>query len=176
MPTWEFPSNNHGQIYGISDSGVETFLGTPIRSLAREICQNSLDAAIDNDKPAHVSFSTFDLNTSTLPDIVGLRSAFQNALDFWSLQNSDKTKKFFRGALSVADKPTVTCLRISDFNTKIRAVPAAAHLVSVNLLLSPALHSELCSTVQLRKMVMLHIKGFLALPVSTWAAAIFLRA
>lgn len=118
MPTWEFPSNNHGQIYGISDSGVETFLGTPIRSLAREICQNSLDAAIDNDKPAHVSFSTFDLNTSTLPDIVGLRSAFQNALDFWSLQNSDKTKKFFRGALSVADKPTVTCLRISDFNTK----------------------------------------------------------
>ena len=34
---WNFPSNNHGQIFGISDSGVETFNGTPIKSLAREI-------------------------------------------------------------------------------------------------------------------------------------------
>ena len=59
MPIWEFPSNNNGQIYGIGDSGVETFLGTPIRSLAREICQNSLDATLENGKPAHVSFSTF---------------------------------------------------------------------------------------------------------------------
>ena len=26
---WRFPSNNNGQILGISDSGVETFKGTP---------------------------------------------------------------------------------------------------------------------------------------------------
>lgn len=43
---WNFPSNNHGKVKGISDSGVETFQGTPLKSLAREICQNSLDAAI----------------------------------------------------------------------------------------------------------------------------------
>jgi len=36
---WNFPSNNYGQIFGIADSGVETFKGTPIKSLAREICQ-----------------------------------------------------------------------------------------------------------------------------------------
>ncbi len=117
MPIWEFPSNNNGQIYGIGDSGVETFLGTPIRSLAREICQNSLDATLSNGNPARVSFSTFSVPTDSLPDIGGLRNAFQRALDFWSLQNSDKTKKFFRSALSVAGEPTVTCLRISDFNT-----------------------------------------------------------
>lgn len=45
---WNFPSNNYGQIFGIADSGVETFKGTPIKSLAREICQNSLDAALDD--------------------------------------------------------------------------------------------------------------------------------
>ena len=39
---WNFPSNNFGQIFGIADSGVETFKGTPMKSLAREICQNSL--------------------------------------------------------------------------------------------------------------------------------------
>ena len=38
---WRFPSNDNGQIYGIADSGVETFNGSPITSLAREICQNS---------------------------------------------------------------------------------------------------------------------------------------
>jgi len=43
---WNFPSNNHGEVKGISDSGVETFQGTPLKSLAWEICQNSLDAAI----------------------------------------------------------------------------------------------------------------------------------
>lgn len=40
--TWVFPSNNNGQLFGINDSGVETFNGTPIKSLAREICQNSI--------------------------------------------------------------------------------------------------------------------------------------
>ena len=47
---WNFPSNNYGQIFGIADSGVETFKGTPIKSLAREICQNSLDAALENNE------------------------------------------------------------------------------------------------------------------------------
>ena len=41
-PKWNFPSNNHSQTIGIADSGVETFKGTPIKSLAREICQNSI--------------------------------------------------------------------------------------------------------------------------------------
>ena len=44
---WSFPSNNNGDVNGISNSGVETFQGTPLKSLAREICQNSLDAALD---------------------------------------------------------------------------------------------------------------------------------
>ena len=50
MQKWNFPSNNYGQILGIADSGVETFKGTPIKSLAREICQNSLDASLNNNE------------------------------------------------------------------------------------------------------------------------------
>lgn len=45
--TWRFPLNDYGQIFGIADSGVETFKGTPMKSLAREICQNSIDAGSD---------------------------------------------------------------------------------------------------------------------------------
>lgn len=117
MASWVFPSNNYGQINGIADSGVETFRGTPIRSLAREICQNSLDATLGNGQPATVSFTTFQITTDDVPGIADLKDAFQRGLDFWKLQSSDKAKNFFSGAIRVANKPTVTCLRISDFNT-----------------------------------------------------------
>ena len=43
---WKFPHNGFGQVRGVSDAGIETFTGTEIQSLAREICQNSLDAAV----------------------------------------------------------------------------------------------------------------------------------
>ena len=46
MAYWYFPSNDYGENKGINDSGVATFRGTPLKSLAREICQNSLDATI----------------------------------------------------------------------------------------------------------------------------------
>lgn len=114
---WNFPSNNYGQILGIAESGVETFNGTPIKSLAREICQNSLDAALDRGKPTRVEFKTFEIDPSNIPDYKSLEDALKRALDFWSQQQSDKAKKFFRQALDVIHKPTITCLRISDFNT-----------------------------------------------------------
>lgn len=114
---WNFPSNNYGQILGISDSGVETFKGTPIKSLAREICQNSLDAHRDNGEPTKVEFKVFDIKTEDIPDMATLTDAFKRALEFWGGQRSDKAKKFFKTALDVLKKQTIPCLRISDFNT-----------------------------------------------------------
>ena len=114
---WNFPSNNYGQIFGIADSGVETFKGTPIKSLAREICQNSLDAALENDKPTRVEFKPFELDPHQIPDYSGLEDALNRASDFWAQQQSTAAKSFFKQALQVMRKPTITCLRISDFNT-----------------------------------------------------------
>lgn len=114
---WNFPSNNYGQILGIADSGVETFKGTPIKSLAREICQNSLDAALNNNNPIKIEFKTFKLNPEQIPDYNNLEDALNRALDFWSQQQSTKAKTFFKQALDVIHQPIITCLRISDFNT-----------------------------------------------------------
>lgn len=114
---WNFPSNNYGQIFGIADSGIETFKGTPIKSLAREICQNSLDAGIENGKPVKIEFSTFEIEPKSIPDFSNLEYALEQCLDFWSQQKSDKAKTFFRKALGAIHKPTILCLRISDFNT-----------------------------------------------------------
>ena len=105
---WNFPSNNYGQIFGIADSGVETFKGTPIKSLAREICQNSLDAALENDEPTRIEFRTFELDPRQIPDYNGLEDALNRALDFWSQQQSTKAKTFFKQALAVMHKPTIT--------------------------------------------------------------------
>lgn len=115
--SWNFPSNNYGQIFGIADSGVETFKGTPIKSLAREICQNSIDANLHNGKPTRVDFVTFEIDPKDIPDFSGLQYAFDRALDFWSHQKSDKAKSFFKKAIAVSKQSKIVCLRISDHNT-----------------------------------------------------------
>ena len=115
--SWNFPSNNHGQIFGIADSGVETFNGTPIKSLAREICQNSIDANLKNGKPTHIVFRTFDIAPADIPGFSELEDAFTRALDYWSRQKSTKAKNFFQTALKLCKQSKITCLRISDFNT-----------------------------------------------------------
>lgn len=115
--SWSFPSNNYGQIFGIADSGVETFNGTPIKSLARELCQNSIDAKNKCGKPTKVEFMPFEIPASSIPGFGDLKDAFSRALNFWSLQKSTKAKKFFNSAIEVSNKSKIMCLRISDFNT-----------------------------------------------------------
>lgn len=114
---WNFPSNNFGQITGIGDSGVETFKGSPIRSLAREVCQNSLDAKINDSEPVRVEFRLFTINSSEVPGRDYLEEVFHKSLDYWSAQKADKAKIFFKKAIKTIKGPKLTCLRISDFNT-----------------------------------------------------------
>ena len=87
-PKWNFPSNNQSQTIGIADSGVETFKGTPIKSLAREICQNSLDARLDNSQPARIEFETFEIDPKTIPDAGNLKDVFNRCLEFWKVQDA----------------------------------------------------------------------------------------
>ena len=97
MIKWRFPSNDHGENKGINDSGVATFRGTPLRSLAREICQNSLDAA--RGKTVTVEFNMFSLSTDSLPGASVLRDTFHRCHDFWSVQKGSATKDFFVNAV-----------------------------------------------------------------------------
>ena len=59
----------------------------------------------------------FEIDPRQIPDYTNLEDALKRALDFWSQQQSDKAKTFFKKALEVIHKPAITCLRISDFNT-----------------------------------------------------------
>ena len=115
MIQWRFPSNDHGENKGINDSGVATFRGTPLKSLAREICQNSLDAAMG--KTVRVDFNVFTVPTSDMPGSDYIKDVFERCLDFWGMQKAVTTKEFYTNALEVIKKEECSFLRISDFNT-----------------------------------------------------------
>ncbi len=113
---WLFPSNNRGDINGIGNSGIETFRGNSLKSLAREICQNSLDAALE-DKTVEVEFMPFVLDIGEFPDAESLEKAFKASLDFWSIQSVKKATDFFERAIKMLESGSIPFLRISDFNT-----------------------------------------------------------
>lgn len=118
MIQWRFPSNDHGETKGYNDSGVATFRGTPLKSLAREICQNSLDAAREETgKTVRVDFNVFSVPTESIPGIDVLKDVFNRCLDFWKVQKAVATKEFYTNAIKMAEKNTCYFLRISDYNT-----------------------------------------------------------
>lgn len=114
---WYFPSNNYGTVTGIGEAGIETFRGSPYRSLAREICQNSMDARIDNKNPVIIEFSSFSIPTKNIPGYDNLHEAIKSCLNFWTEQDNKKTIDFFNKAKTTIEHPTIDVLRISDFNT-----------------------------------------------------------
>ena len=88
---WNFPNNGGGQIRGISDAGIETFTGTEIQSLAREICQNSLDAKDDSSKGAvDVEFARYRIRTADIPGYSDYKEKIKKALQYWSTKSSEK--------------------------------------------------------------------------------------
>jgi hypothetical protein len=115
MAEWRFPSNDYGENKGINDSGVAMFRGTPLKSLAREICQNSLDAAVG--EKTIVEFSMFSIPSSDVPGRDILLDTFQRCLAFWGGQKALATKEFFANAVNKISEDTCDFLRISDFNT-----------------------------------------------------------
>ena len=114
---WSFPSNNYGTLNGIGEAGIETFKGAPYRSLAREICQNSLDARVSPKRPVRVVFSLSSISSQHIPRFDALSEALSRCLSFWKEQGNEKTVAFFKEAVSVANQPAIDLLRISDFNT-----------------------------------------------------------
>jgi len=85
--------------------------------LAREICQNSLVAFVD-ETPVVVEFHAFDIPVENMPGAEDLKDAFVRSKEYWGGQKTSQTRDFFETALKEYEKGTISVLRISDFNTK----------------------------------------------------------
>ena len=114
---WLFPGDKDGETKGLNDAGIETFNGSIITSLAREICQNSIDAKADDENAVEVEFSLFKIRKENFPDCDGFKKVLLQAISFWNKQGDKKTISFLNSALEELDKNEIICLRVSDVNT-----------------------------------------------------------
>jgi len=118
MIKWEFPSANNTGSHGLK-SYQEQFKDNPMYSLAKEICQNSLDAVDDENKPVVVEFELLYMFSRDFPD----RNGFINVLNMCHKYNKETYEKtesaeFYRDALKLFKGTDMPVLKISDKNTK----------------------------------------------------------
>lgn len=111
---WRF-THRYGCENGLDTSDMETFKKDPYASLAREITQNSIDAAI-GDEPVKVEFKLFDIPKTEIPGYQDLEEEINKTWKYVSDSNKDKKPLSFVKKSISAD--TIKCLRISDFKTK----------------------------------------------------------
>ena len=116
--TWIFAINNDCQFQGINSTGVSLFKGEPIKSLTREICQNSIDARLDTGKPVRVEFKTFTIPLDTFPAVESLRKAYEDIFQFADSEGLQKAAKTVKNMLPHLYKNEMRILRISDYNTR----------------------------------------------------------
>ncbi len=108
---------------GPNDPIHQTFKGSPYYSIVREAIQNSLDAVNDNLFPVGVSFQYFDLDRMKYPSFFQLEEHINQALEFYKT-NGDAQRlfggmlKYLNGNENGKKKLKVSCLKISDSNTK----------------------------------------------------------
>ena len=112
---WKFIENGNGPEYSLDSTDVETFKKDPIASIARELCQNSIDAR-KGEEPVTVEFKSFYLNTKDLPGIDALKNEMICCRD--SYQQGTKYYKKFDSMVSHLEREQIFCLRVSDYNTK----------------------------------------------------------
>lgn len=116
MVGWNFPPNADGEDEDLNNPGIESFKNTPLTSLAREICQNSLDARHPEAMaPVEVHFEVVDIQVSDFPGIDDFRSILGLCKE--SRPDSHKFQQFFDKAEHITSSDAIPCLLISDFNT-----------------------------------------------------------
>lgn len=119
MYSWRFPKLDDGQEQGINDSGVATFKGSELYdNLAREICQNSLDAKAPDQTTVIVEFNSLSLAKKDHSALVGLDEVIKNCEEFWKKKTEPKFESFIREAKNKLAQDNIEFLVISDYNTK----------------------------------------------------------
>lgn len=111
---WEFTKSS-GQIKGISDGSIESFNRNILESLARETCQNSLDAAISDDH-VEVFFDLEYIESCHFPGYNDYLNMIEKSKEFWS--NNEKALNALEKADKTLHETKLPVLVIKDYNTK----------------------------------------------------------
>ncbi len=115
---WRFPILDDGAEQGINDSGIATFKGSDLyNNLAREICQNSLDAKAVGQDFVIVEFNSLTLKKNDFAPLVELTQVFSDCRAYWKEKMEPKLKSFLEEAEAKLDAENIHFLVIRDFNT-----------------------------------------------------------
>jgi hypothetical protein len=118
MIGWHHPIDESDQWDGFNESGIEHFSGNPIRHLAREVVQNSLDSHDESaGQSIKVKFEEIVVPTEEIPGINELRKTFKLCLQ-GAEHESQKAKNFFEKGIEQLENSQIKVLSISDFNTQ----------------------------------------------------------
>lgn len=116
---WRFPPLSGGNEQGYTNSAIETFKGVEIiDNLAREICQNSLDAK-DEDVvgPVIVKFEMESIRKSDYDVFSGYEACIEGCKKYWRNRMDEKLKNFIDGAEKTLNNENINILIASDYNT-----------------------------------------------------------
>jgi len=117
---WSFPTTGGGKKTGFNESGIQFFNDNILLSLAREICQNSLDAKKDNsNEPVKVEFKSFILKKENIMGYDTFTKIINKEIEYAKkyYKNDKNPINFYTEAKRLLEKEGLLCLRISDFNT-----------------------------------------------------------
>lgn len=119
---WRFPPLSGGTKQGYTNNDIEGFKGEElIDNLAREICQNSLDAHDKkNNNPVKVVFELKHVERDKYDVFSGYAKCLQGCRQFWSRGEKidEKLETFLEDAESTLSKSKISVLMASDYNTR----------------------------------------------------------
>lgn len=120
---WDFPLLGTGNQSGNNIAAITMFKGTGIMDgLAREVCQNSLDARnkdLPADVPVKVKFELVEIEKAKYPMFEGYRKALESSIEYWTTSplSTPKIMEFLNNVKKALESETIPMLVMSDYNT-----------------------------------------------------------
>lgn len=120
---WDFPLLGTGNQSGNNIAAITMFKGSGIMDgLAREVCQNSLDAkdkTLPPDTPVKVKFELVEIEKKEYSMFDGYQKALESSIDYWSTSplSTPKIMEFLGNVKKALDLEKIPVLIMSDYNT-----------------------------------------------------------
>lgn len=117
---WRFPPLSGGTRQGYTNNDIEVFKGQElIDNLAREICQNSLDAHLEEaEAPVKVVFELKQIIQNQYDVFSQYSDCLAGCRRYWGDEMDAKLSRFVSGAEATLQQPTIPVLVASDYRTK----------------------------------------------------------
>ena len=117
---WDFPLKGTGNEQSYTNSGIELFKGKELmENLAREICQNSLDAKIPGSSgPVVVKFKCVSVPQCDHELFADYKECIKSCKENWDGRMDDNLRDFLAAADLMLGRQSIPVLVASDYNTK----------------------------------------------------------